>query len=194
MGPYEGALQEHVHRFKYAGGRAVAEALGAVMGLLAAGDPEFAAAQSVVPVPLHRHRLQLRGYNQAELLARGVAWALELPLLSDALVRIQAGAVQSRLPQAQRHRNLRGVFRAARPSEVAGRHILLVDDVLTTGATADEAARVLLRAGAADVQVLCLAVGILERDWLSADDDVSKGGWPSASGSWREEFPRGAEN
>ncbi|MBO8142877.1 MAG: ComF family protein, partial [Firmicutes bacterium] len=105
------------------------------------------------------------GFNQAELLAREVAARLGRPLLPDVLERVRPTERQSRLPAGARRDNVRGAFRAREPAKLAGARILLVDDVLTSGETASEAARALLRAGAASVSVLCLAVGVYEEDW-----------------------------
>lgn len=113
----------------------------------------------IVPVPLHRWRLWRRGYNQAAELAKAVARAAGKPLLVDALVRSRATKSSQGLNPSERRRNLRGAFRVADAAQphVAGRCIILVDDVLTTGATADACARVLRRAGAASVRLLTLA-------------------------------------
>ncbi|MGE3567649.1 MAG: ComF family protein [Gammaproteobacteria bacterium] len=109
----------------------------------------------VVPIPLSRWRYVKRSYNQASLLAAGIARQQGLQLDCSALRRCRGGVAQSRLPAAARARNVRDVFEAA-PS-VRGKRILLVDDVVTTGATVSEAARTLVRAGACEVRVVALA-------------------------------------
>lgn len=116
---------------------------------------ETATADAIVPVPLHWRRRWTRGFNQAEIIGDELARALHIPLLTSALTRLQLGTPQQQLSAAKRARNLRGNF-AARDN-VRGLRIGLVDDVVTTGATASEITRVLLNAGAASVQVWCLA-------------------------------------
>lgn len=124
---------------------------GHVLGLLLAAHPGFSAleATAVVPVPLHASRLAARGYNQAQEIARPLAARLRLPLLPDALRRVRATAPQTGASRAERERNILNAFAAGQA--VAGAHVLLVDDTLTTGATLAEAARALLRRGAAGV-------------------------------------------
>lgn len=110
----------------------------------------------LLPLPLHATRLGQRGYNQALELARPLARAWALPLAPTALRRIRATAAQSELDATQRRRNVRGAF-LADADQVAGRRVLLLDDVITTGATLREAAATLLAAGAGEVRVLAVA-------------------------------------
>jgi ComF family protein len=119
---------------------------------------EFLAPDVVlVPVPLHRWRLWRRGFNQAALLARAIAAASGAELAVDALERVKQTAPSQGMGRAARARNVRGVFRIKDRARVRGRTVVLVDDVLTTGATADACARVLRRAGARAVHVLTFA-------------------------------------
>ena len=111
----------------------------------------------LVPVPLHRWRLWRRGYNQAALLARAVGRASATPVAVDALVRRRATAMSTGMTRAQRAKNVRGAFGVQRHAAVAGRRVILVDDVLTTGATVAACTRTLLRAGATRVDVLTWA-------------------------------------
>ncbi len=111
----------------------------------------------VLPVPLHSKRLRWRGFNQAALIAREVARKLGLPLDVASLVRAKPTLPQTAQSRDERLQNVRGVFKVTRPWRIRGRRILLVDDVMTTGATADECARALLESGAAFVHVLTLA-------------------------------------
>ena len=114
-------------------------------------------AELLLPVPLARTRLRRRGFNQAELLARWLGDALRIEVRDDLLLRPQDTAAQQGLDAAARRRNLRGAFALADTRAVSGRHLAIIDDVLTTGATAEALARLLLKAGAARVDVYCLA-------------------------------------
>lgn len=116
----------------------------------------FADADCVVPVPLHWWRLWLRTYNQSALLANALGQLIEKPVLPDGLLRTRATPTQGGLDRAQRRRNVMGAF-AAKPEVFKNKSILLVDDVMTTTATADACARALLREGAKHVDVLVLA-------------------------------------
>lgn len=111
----------------------------------------------LLPVPLARARLRRRGFNQAALLARWLGDSLDIPVHEALLLRPQDTAAQQGLDAATRKRNLRRAFALGDPQAVAGRHVALVDDVLTTGATAEALSRLLRRAGAARVDVYCLA-------------------------------------
>ena len=110
----------------------------------------------VAPVPLHPRRRHERGYDQALLIARSLAPQVNAPLCAGALRRLRYTEPQTRLTAARRWKNVRGAF-ACGEADWVGRHVLLVDDVMTTGATASECARVLKRGGAAMVSVLTLA-------------------------------------
>lgn len=123
--------------------------LGRVFGLLLAGRAAGWRGDAVLALPLAPPRLRERGYNQSEEIARVLAARLGRPLLHHALVRLRNTASQQGLRLAQRRINVRGAFQAT--PVVAGRHLLLVDDVLTSGATLNEAAAALRRAGALSV-------------------------------------------
>jgi ComF family protein len=138
-----------IQRLKYARRRALADALG---HLLAERYP-FAADALLVPVPLHLTRLRERGFNQAVLLARRLGRARGLAVASRALVRLRATHAQPGLGAAARRTNLAGAFALRAGTVVARRAVVLVDDVLTTGATADACASVLLAAGARRVDI-----------------------------------------
>lgn len=111
----------------------------------------------LLPVPLGRKRLRQRGFNQAEMLANWLSTSLQLPTQSAWLLRLQEGAHQQELNAAARRRNLRGAFVLHDRADVRERHLALVDDVLTTGATAETLAQLLRKAGARRVDVYCLA-------------------------------------
>ena len=121
------------------------------------GADVIAEADYIVPVPLHWRRLWLRTYNQSALLANALGRATQKPVLADALVRTRPTPSQGGLDRAQRRRNVAGAFKAQRQNLIEGKSVLLIDDVMTTSATADACSRALLRAGAAAVDVLVLA-------------------------------------
>jgi ComF family protein len=150
-------VREAIHAFKFGGRRGLADPLGDLLAGLGLSALPGAGPDLLVPVPLHRRRERERGYNQALLVARRLERAWGVPVAADALVRLTATAPQADLDARARRRNVRGAFGVVRAPAIAGRHIVLVDDVLTTGATASECARILSRAGASAVGVLTIA-------------------------------------
>jgi len=151
---YGGELRDALHAFKFAGRRALAGPLGDLAAeQCAASLPD--GIDALIPVPLARERERERGFNQAALLARRIGRWLEVPTRPGWLARTRSTRPQSDLSAAERRANVRGAFRAS--EHVAGRHLLLVDDILTTGATLDACARALRLAGARRVGVLTVA-------------------------------------
>src|SRR5207253_7745771 len=126
--------------------------------MASAGRELLAEADALVPVPLHWRRLWARRFNQSAALATAIAADVHVPV-TTALKRIRATPQQVGLSKSERAQNVQGAFRvpAAAKAEVAGRRLLLIDDVLTSGATVDACARALLRAGATSVDVLVFA-------------------------------------
>jgi ComF family protein len=161
LGRYEGLLSEVVLRLKHHSGELLAEALGALWAKRVAPELRRLGPHIVVPIPLHwRGRLRRR-YNQSAVLAEALASALALPCRPRLLRRVRMTAPQHHQKTlAAREENVRGAFAARTPARLQGKHILLVDDVMTWGCTADEAARLLRAAGAAEVTVAVLARGL----------------------------------
>lgn len=154
---FDGTARELVHCLKYGDRTELAQTLGRMM--TQAGRELIADAGLIVPVPLHRTRLWSRRFNQAAALAVVVSRLGGLPLSPLALARVKRTRQQVGLTRAQRAENLQGAFRVppGMKPQIEGRRILLVDDVLTTGATANAASRALLRAGAEAVDILTFA-------------------------------------
>ena len=154
---YGDLVREAIHAFKFGGRRGLANPLGDLLAGLGLSALPGAAPDALVPVPLHSRRARERGYDQALLLARRLERAWGVPVVADALLRAVPTQPQTVLDAAARRRNVRDAFAVRRAEVIAGRHIVLVDDVLTTGATAGECARSLYRAGATAVGVLTVA-------------------------------------
>jgi ComF family protein len=162
-GSYEGGLRDLIHLLKFQQVRPAANALGRVLaGTIARLEKAIPVGTiAVVPVPLHKRRQAQRGFNQAEMIAREALKQLSRPkrldLCTGVLVGRRETGSQIGLTSQQRRENLRGAFAVSDPTRILKRDILLIDDVIATGTTASECARVLLRAGAARVWVATVA-------------------------------------
>jgi ComF family protein len=154
---YDDVARKLVHAYKYSDRLDLAPMLGQWMAR--AGRELLADADALVPVPLHWRRLWGRRFNQSATLAGAISDMTGVQVLHDALKRVRATPQQVGLSKTQRADNVQGAFRVApeKKAEVAGRRLVLIDDVLTSGATIDTCARALLRAGAAHVDVLVFA-------------------------------------
>ncbi len=164
-GLYEGRMKEAIHALKYdrlhPAARPLGRMLAEAIAQLAADAP---AELLMVPIPLHRSRQTQRGFNQARALAREALTVLrrthpewQLTLAPTTLMRLRATESQAGLTPRQRRLNVNGAFSVSDPAAVAKKNILLIDDILTTGATARAAARALMRAGAESVWIATLA-------------------------------------
>jgi ComF family protein len=165
FGVYQGRMRDAIHAFKYdrlhPAARGMGRMLAEAMAQLASEAP---VEMLVVPVPLHRSKYAQRGFNQARALAAEALSALRrthpawrLTLAASTLMRLRATGSQAGLTPRERRQNVRGAFSVSDPARVAGRSVLLIDDILTTGATARAAAQALVKAGAAQVWVATLA-------------------------------------
>lgn len=159
-GPYDGSLRRLIHLLKYDGMRPLADVLAAriAAGLGDSRDSsDSGEADLIVPAPLHWRRRFERGFNQSSLIANGLAKRLGVRLETRALVRVRPTSSQAGLSQHERKRNLRGAFRAPRAELIQDKTVLLIDDVMTTGATLNACAKALRRAGAKEVRALVAA-------------------------------------
>jgi ComF family protein len=183
-GRYDHTLRDLIHLLKFSQVRPLAAVLGRMLAeTIVELEPSLPAGTvGVIPVPLFAKKKRERGFNQAEVIARAALrqWfrldlrrdrpSERLELLAGALVRLRDTGSQIGLSRRERRENLRGAFAATDPTRIEGRYILLVDDVYTTGATASECARVLLRAGAKRVWVATVA-----RTLKNVDMEVAEG-------------------
>jgi ComF family protein len=145
-----GTAGQIVHALKYGGWRAVSAAMAARMARLPWPRDVIEERAALVPVPLAPVRQRERGYNQSELLARALGTRWTIPVWTDCLARVRATQTQTRLTPEERKHNVSGAFRAtpAARARLRGTHVILVDDVITTGATITECAAALCDAGA----------------------------------------------
>ncbi len=157
-GPYEGIIRESVRKLKYQNKRWLARNLANYMIAAARNHPGYSRAGAVVPVPMSPGRLRDRGFNQAELLAREVASGLGLPFICP-VQKIRETKAQTGLERVQRLNNLKRTFKVADKTQVRGKVILLVDDVVTTVATMEAVAGALSQSGADLVLGLAAASG-----------------------------------
>jgi ComF family protein len=151
---YDEASKPIVLRFKH--GDRTDAAVHLARWMQRVGSTLLESCDVIVPVPLHQWRFLWRTYNQAALLANALGRFSGKPSLPDGLLRVRRTPSQGGLGRAQRRRNVSGAFRVRRPDRIRGKNVLLVDDVFTTGATAEACTRALLAAGAAMVDVLVL--------------------------------------
>lgn len=188
-GDYDHERRELLHLLKFEGRRAVAEVLLGEQMAAAVLTLRDAAAQElmVVPVPLFAARERARGFNQSLLLAQAAVKRLrklqpewKLSLRADVLLRVKDTRSLYSLTRKQRRASLSGAFRVAKRDAVRGREVLLIDDILTTGATARECARVLLRGGAAKVWVATAARAI-SRDAVATFGEADAATWDAAA-------------
>lgn len=161
LGPFRGALKEAIYLYKYGGHRSLSIVFGQLLAELLLDEPGLADTDLLIPVPLSQEKAVTRGFNQSELLAVKIGKILNLPVSND-LVRVRNTPSQSKLARKARMDNIKGAF--ALSNKISGGNVVLIDDILTTGATAGECAGVLLQAGVQKVTVLTLASGIQEKD------------------------------
>jgi ComF family protein len=155
---YRGAARDAVKALKFHGRMEMGALMARRMTLALDEEQErLGPTAALIPVPLHFFRRVHRGFNQSEVLARGVGGMAGLTVLDRALVRAKFTRQQTLLDYDARRRNVAGAFRVADPGAVRGRAVLLIDDVLTSGATVNECARVLRDAGAAAIHVFTFA-------------------------------------
>ena len=151
LGLYVPPFDKLVQAFKYSGKTKVGELLGRALAALVQQDEVLSAADAVCPVPLHPARLRERGFNQSLLLAAAISMSTRIPL-RECLVRTKNTPTQTlKVNPEDRRKNLAGAFRLRPDGGIGGKKVLLVDDVMTTGATLDQAAQELLKGGAASV-------------------------------------------
>ena len=154
---YEGAGRDLIHAYKYRYKTHLRQPLGLLLLEGMEGFLRERAVELLIPVPLHRPRLRIRGFNQAQLLCAMVSERLSIPVLPDGLIRTRPTQPQVELSAADRRNNVKGAFAVKNPEKMQGKKILLLDDVMTTGSTVNECAAELKKCGATSVTVVTVA-------------------------------------
>jgi ComF family protein len=152
---------ELLHSLKYRGFRELGAMLGKMYALELMADGTFTNIDCIVPVPLHPTKLRKRGYNQCEAIAEGLSVGMNKPVVRENLIRRTSSATQTRKGRWERWQNVESIFGVYNPLEFEGKHILLVDDVVTTGATIEACASELQKSNNTKVSVVTLAYASL---------------------------------
>lgn len=150
-------VQELIHNLKYNGRTDVGLYMGQLFGMALANAAPFKDVDLILPVPLHHQKKLMRGYNQSAVLAQGLAEAMQKKHNEDLLVRTQNSESQTRKTREQRLDNTQGVFATPKPDALKDKHVLLVDDVITTGATLSQCANALLQVEGLRVSLASIA-------------------------------------
>ncbi|MEO5683480.1 MAG: phosphoribosyltransferase family protein [Chitinophagaceae bacterium] len=153
-----GSLIQHLlHQLKYKGNKEAGYFLGRMMGQSLQAAGRFRQMDALVPLPLFAARQKKRGFNQAAVLCDGIAGILQLPVIDDAVIRLSATETQTHKNRIERWENMEGKFELINPAAIAGKHLLLVDDVVTTGATLEACGHELLKANGVKLSIATLA-------------------------------------
>lgn len=164
---YDGDVKNLIRLIKFYNSPALSVYLGGLLGEHLIKQPWINNIQLIIPVPLHSNRLEDRGYNQAEKIAKGVLTSLhsipslaDISLSSQSLLRIKDNKHQINLHKSERFDNVKNIFKVSEQSNIINKNILLIDDVYTTGATIESCTRALLKGGAANIYCAVLSIGI----------------------------------
>jgi ComF family protein len=152
----ESLMQHLMHQFKYRGNKELGLFLGKLMGHALSSSNRFSFLDALIPLPLFPSKEKKRGYNQATLLCEGISSVLQIPVKKDVVVRNSHTDTQTKKGRVERWQNMEGRFGLANPASIEGKHILLVDDVVTTGATLEACAIELLKATNAQISIATL--------------------------------------
>ena len=150
-------IQHLIHQLKYKGDTKIGFYLGEIMGKTLLKSNRFSTIDALVPLPLYADKEHKRGYNQATVICNGMSAAMNIPVLNDAIVRKQATETQTRKHRTERWENVKDSFKVAKPGELSGKNLLLVDDVVTTGATLEACGHVILQQGDVKLSIATLA-------------------------------------
>jgi len=150
-------LQHLIHQLKYNANTSIGQYLGSIMGLTLKQSNRFEGLQGLVAMPLYADKEKLRGYNQAEVICDGIAETTGIPVIRKNIVRLRATETQTRKHRAERWQNVSGSFAVSDPDAIKGKHLLLVDDVITTGASIEACGHAILQVPGTLLSIAALA-------------------------------------
>lgn len=153
-----GSTAQMIHQFKYYNNREVGQQIGAYYGSILAKTPSYQDIDLIIPVPLHKDKERKRGYNQSEVFGRGLSTELGVPVLTNGLRRKVFTTTQTQKGTLERLENVDEIFELTTPELLKGKHILLVDDVMTTGATLEACAVPILQLPATQISMATMAI------------------------------------
>jgi len=152
------SFQKLLHILKYKGNKEIGELMGKYAAIDLLDSPDFTSIDVILPVPLHPKKYKLRGYNQSEWIGKGLSKVLNKPMDTSTLLRVRENATQTKKTVFERYENTEGIFELMDKTVFAGKHVLLVDDVLTTGSTLEACVRALLETTEIKISIFTLAV------------------------------------
>lgn len=155
-----GLVQKLLHNLKYRGIRDVGHQVGAVGGIKIYQSKIFQDVDCMVPVPIHISKIKKRGYNQAEVIAEGIYEETNIPILKNAVMKPSASSSQTNKSRTDRLDNVENAFKVSKPELISGKNILMIDDVVTTGATIESLGHELLKNGANKLYLFSAALAI----------------------------------
>jgi ComF family protein len=153
----DSSIQHMIHNLKYNGNQEIGEYLGELFGEDLIQNPTFASIDVIVPIPIHPKKKAKRGYNQSEAIGRGLAKSMKKPLDTQSFIRTVNTSTQTKKSRYSRWENVAEIFFVKHPENLENKHILLIDDVITTGATIESAAHCLLEVNNTKISIACLA-------------------------------------
>jgi ComF family protein len=151
-------IQRMIHSFKYRGNSEAAFFLGQKLGLILKRSNRFNTIQKIIPVPLHPEKQKVRGYNQAEQIAHGISFVMKIPVDITSLIRDKSNSTQTKKNLFNRWTNVSTIFKVIKPGQIKNTHILLVDDVITSGSTIESCAQKILQVENSNVSIATLAI------------------------------------
>jgi ComF family protein len=154
-------IRNLIHNLKYKGIREIGYELGRIYGQSLKSSGFICDIDLVIPVPLHPVKKRIRGFNQSESISRGIADITMLPVDVNSLARIMVSATQTKRSRYDRWTNVEGIFQVIDPQNIIGKHVLLVDDVITTGSTIESCTNELLKVEGVKVSVVALAFAVV---------------------------------
>ncbi len=150
-------IQHLIHQLKYKGDTAIGFYLGEIMGKTLLNSNRFSSIDALIPLPLYADKEHKRGYNQAAVICNGMSAVMNVPVLHRAVIRQHATETQTRKQRTERWENVKQSFKVAKPAELSGKHLLLVDDVVTTGATLEACGNIILEVEHVNLSIATLA-------------------------------------